>query len=152
VRTEAIVDSFRVFLQLAMTTGEFLIHFWPVSAALLVFGLAALAWRDSRHPAPLREHRGALASTYLIPLAVLLVGTLLRYELHGPPHPHWRKPPEWYGYLLWTPPVFHLTLVPWLVVRFRGDRERAAGILLPGLWFSLCAVLPAGFAIAGVGP
>jgi len=87
-----------------------------------------------------------------VPVLLLLAGTSLRYELHGPSHPNWREPPAWYGGLLWALVLANAAIVILALFRLRGSRIRAAGVLLPGLWLSLCALFPAAFAIIGVGP
>jgi hypothetical protein len=92
----------------------------------------------------------ALAVSYLFPFGVLIVGFLLRYD--GPPHPNWRQPPEWRAYVLYLPILLHIVFVVGTLVALRRRRVRAAALLVPGLWLSLCALPPAGFAIAGVGP
>jgi hypothetical protein len=91
-----------------------------------------------------------LAASYLCPLLILLVGAALPYD--GPPHPHWKEPPNWRMYVLYAPLVFHIALACGLLLFQKGRRVRAALVLIPGLWLSLCALFPAGINIVGVGP
>ena len=147
----AVGQSVRFFFFLLVSALGFLVYYWPISAAVLALGIVALTVRS-----PLRDprFRGRLrfpSFTYTLPVVILLTGTLLRYELHGPPHPNWREPPAWYGYLLCSLVIFHASLVVGSLIAMRGARLRAAGVLLPGLWLSVCAFISAGFAVAGVG-
>src|SRR5262245_29037543 len=95
----------RFFLGLLIEMGEVIAYFWPISAGVSVIGVSALVVRFRRQDSPFRGRAWLLAVPYLIPALVLLVGTVFRYS--GPPHPHWREPPTWYGWVLCAPLVLH---------------------------------------------
>jgi len=145
-------ESVRFFFWLGLSALEFLVYYWPISVAVLASAVAALTVRSPLHDPRFRGRLRLLTLTYAIPPVILLIGTLLRYELHGPPHPNWREPPAWYGYLLWAVVIFHVAVLMGSLVAMRGTRLRAAGVLLPGVWLSVCAFIPAGFSVVGVGP
>jgi hypothetical protein len=148
----AIGESGRFFFWFVIEAGEFLVYYWPISVATLASGVAALTVRSPLRDPRFRGRLRLLAIPYAIPLLILLIGTLLRYELHGPPHPNWREPPAWRFHLLLAPLILYAVLLTGAVVAMKGARLRSAGVLIPGAWLSLCAYFPAGFAVAGVGP
>jgi hypothetical protein len=148
----ALTDSVRFYPWLLYSTGEFLVLYWPVTLGMLGLIAVALTARSPLRNLYFREGLGQLAAVYLVPLIVLLIGTVFRYELHGPPHPNWREPSRWYGYVLYAVLVLHAIVLVGLLVSRKGSRVRSTAILLPSFWLSICAFLPAGFAIAGVGP
>ena len=148
----AVGDSVRFFFWLAVAAGEFLVAYRLVSLGLLALGVAALTVRSPLRDPRLRARLRLLAIPYAIPVAILVSGTALRYELHGPPHPNWREPPALYGYVLYGFLILHAAFLIWALVAHRGWRGRTAAVIVPSLWLSVCAFLPAGFAVAGVGP
>ena len=143
-------EAARFFGYLALEAGEFLLYYWPVSVVVLALGLVGLAARWRMRDPPIRQHLLIFAVPYVVPLAILLAGTLLRYD--GPPHPHWREPPAWRGWILFALVVLNVILVVAAVVIMKRARVRSLAAFLPALWLSLCAYLPSGFAVAGVSP
>lgn len=147
-----LVESVSSFFWMAVEASGLLVYLWPVSIAVLgLFLTALLAGAPLRDPRFRRSLR-LLSITYLVPLAVLLAGTLLRYEAHGPPHPDWQRPPEWFFYVLLAPVILHLLVLVGGFVAAKGFRLRALGVLLPGVWLSLCAYFIAASYVNGVGP
>jgi hypothetical protein len=145
-------ESLEVFGYLLVETWGFIRYLWPISIVMLALAVAALTVRSPVRNPRFRKALPWLAAFYVIPLSVVAVGTALRYELHGPPLPNWREPPVWYGYALWVPVVVHAAIACAVVIALKGARIRSLGLLLPGVWLSLCALIPSGFAVAGVGP
>ena len=145
-------ESARFFFWLVTEVGEFLVYYWPISVAVFALGVAALTVRAPLRDPAFRRRLRLLAIPYAVPLLLLLIGTLFRYELHGPPHPNWREPPTWYFYLVLAPLILYAILLGGALIVMRGARLRSAAVLIPGVWLSLCAYFPAGFAVAGVGP
>jgi hypothetical protein len=146
----SVAESIRFFGYLALEAGEFLVYYWPVSVAVLVVGFVGFAARWHLRNPPIREHLLLLTIPYLMPLAVLLAGTLLRYD--GPPHPNWREPPAWRGWVLFALVILNVILMAVAIVIMKRARVRSVAAFLPALWLSLCAYLPSGFAVAGVAP
>ena len=143
-------ESAAVIAEIATDTFEFALYFWPISLGMLVLGLVALgaAWHSRNQS--LRKRPLVFLIPYGMPLVILLIGTLLRYD--GPPHPNWREPPAWRGWVLLASLVLSLVFVVRGVVVMRGARLRSAAGLVPALWLAVCTYFPCGFAIAGVGP
>jgi len=137
------------YLDLLLEMGEVVAYFWPISVGVFPIGVFALIVRSAHQDSPFRGRVRLLAVPYAFPPLVLLLGTVFRYN--GPPHPNWREPPAWHGWLLFAPLVLHA--VWWITasVRMKGSRLRSAAILLPSVWLTLCAFLLAGFAVSGVG-
>jgi hypothetical protein len=144
-------DSIIFYTWLIRATGELLAHYWPITIAMLGLGVVALTVRSPLRDARFRRRLWILAIPYAAPLVILLIGTVLRYELHGPPHPSWREPPAWYGYALFAVILLQVIASVGFSMMMKGSRLRSAGILLPSVWLSFCAFLPAGLAVAGVG-
>src|SRR5262245_26900449 len=117
---------------------------------MLVLGVGALVASWRLRDQKLQKRALLFSIAYGIPVLILLIGTLLRYD--GPPHPNWREPPAWRGWVLLVPLVLSLLLLVRAVVVMRGARLRSAAALLPALWLAICAYIPSGFAVAGVGP
>jgi hypothetical protein len=146
-----VTDSLEHLAWLAASAWDAMLHFWPISAAVLAVGVAALIgnpFRDVRF----RKAARLFLVAYLAPLLILLLGTVLRYELHGPPHPNWRRPPTSFEFALWLPLALQVVVVITAVVVSKGARLRSAGLLLPGVWVSLCVLVVATFSVVGVGP
>lgn len=149
---DQLIESIWFLGFLALETLDFVLWFWPVSAAMVVIGILGVVVGRPLENARFRTLLPRVAASYLLPVLTLLVGTVLRYELHGPPHPDWVQPPGWFGTVLWLPLVLHAGLVLAALLARTGARARLGAVLLPGVWLSFCALFPAGFAIAGVGP
>lgn len=143
------MDARRVFVAIASQTGEIVLHYWPISLALLIGAIAALTIGSPLGSSAFRRRAGTMALAYLIPLAIVLVGTVLRANQTPT---NYGVPRFWQGIALWAPlALYLLTLVAALVLSKR-ERLRSVAFLAPGLWLSLCATLLAGFAIAGMAP
>jgi hypothetical protein len=138
------------FAGLVEAVGEFLAYFWPISVAALIVATLALSIRSPFRNPRFRKMLPVLVIAYAIPVLILLGGTLLRYN--GPPHPRWQEPPAWRGYFLWGLVAVHVVLALLGFARATSVRLRAAGVFLPSIWLSVCAVYPALFSVAGVGP
>jgi hypothetical protein len=122
---------------------------WPVSLALILGAAAAVVVG-----APLRDRKfqrmvWILLATYVIPLAVMGVGALLRYD---GPRSEYVEPSIWRIVVLWGVVLGHVITIVVAVFLMRGWRVRAAAVGVPGVWLSSSAGLVAAFAIAGVGP
>jgi hypothetical protein len=127
--------------------GEFLVYFWPVSVAAVAIGVPAFTvgkpFRDLR----LRRIVPFAALSYSVPLVFLVAGAVLRYD--GPAHPYWREPPAWRAYLLWSFVVIQAVLVVAALIRAKSRGARAAGVLIPPIWLSVCALVPALLSVTG---
>jgi len=134
---------------IALDASDLALWAWPVTAAVVLVALAGLVWGRPLEGSRFRALLPKVAATYLMPIALLAVGALLRYERHGPPSPEYEAPSAWFGFALWTPLVVHAVIVVVAVCLSTGVRVRTTAILLPSLWLSCCTLFPAGFAIAG---
>jgi len=91
-----------------------------------------------------------LAIAYAIPITVMVVGAVLRYD--APRELGYVEPPAWKAAVLCAGLVAHIGAFVARVVVLRGARIRAAAVVLPSIWLSLSSGFVAGIAIAGVGP
>src|SRR5438105_7789766 len=144
------MDITSTLLAVAKLAGEIVLHYWWISVFLLAVAAAALTFGSPLRISAFRSGARTLALRYVIPFIILLVGAVLRYDFSDPST--YRAPPLWYGVALWAPVALYLLVLLASVVFSKGARLRSAAFLVPGLWLSLCATVPAGFAIAGVGP
>ena len=146
-------DSLSVLWYLVVETLDVALWAWPVSLAFFALGLLGLLVPKLRRGGSLeRRERQLISVSYLIPLAMLTVATVLRYDLYGPPHPNWEAPPDLFGLLLWAPFAIQLCLVLLIAGLAKGRRLVAVTATLPSVWLSLCTLLPGAVAISGVGP
>src|SRR5690349_19177138 len=130
---------------LVRSAGELAAYLWPVSLALAVAAAFAIRARRSHRDQLARLGPWSLFGMFSAPFLVLAAGTAFRYELYGPPHPHWQPTEDWFGVMLWLPVVLQVVLFVVVLFQQKHSRLSAAGVLLPALWLSFCAVFPAGF-------
>jgi hypothetical protein len=144
------MDTMHAFLAIAKLTAEVTAHYWLVSVVLAVCAVTALVVGRPLHVQSFRRLASVIRVAYAIPVVIVLLGALLRYE-HVSQYMY-REPPISYGIALYAPVTAYLLVVLACAVLLRGWRLRSTALLGPGLWVSLCATLAAGLAIAGVGP
>ncbi len=143
------MDRLDVFGHLVRSSLDIAIYAWPIS---LVLVLAALVALFVGHPLRQPQFRGrirVILPTYLFPIAVLIVGAVLRYDWHA--NPKWVEPPDWHGGVLWAVVIIHVVVLLAISMASKSARLRSAAILLPGLWLSLSCGFMAAIAIGGVG-
>jgi len=122
---------------------------WPVSVALVLGAVSAVAIGAPLRDPRFRRRAWLLLVTYVIPVAVIGVGALLRYD---GPRTEYVEPAIWRAIVLWGVVLAHVIAIVVAVFLMPGSRIRAAAVGLPGIWLSLSAGFVAAFAIAGVGP
>jgi hypothetical protein len=144
------MDAMSTLLAVAKLAAEIVLHYWWISVVLLAVAAAALTLGSPLRSSAFRSRARTLAVLYVIPFIIPLVGAVLRYDYSD--LSTYREPPLWYGVALWAPVALYALVLLASVVFSKGARLRSTAFLAPGLWFSLCATVPAGFAIAGVGP
>jgi hypothetical protein len=125
------------------------IYLWQVTAALITVAMAALLL-PSLKKVPVRRRLIPLLLSYVMPVAIIGIGAVLAYD--GPRGGTYVEPPLWRGVVLWGALLAHVGILIGAVVLMRGARVRAAAVVLPGVWASLCTGVVSAFAIAGVGP
>ena len=131
------MDGVRYFFWLATMAMQLTVYFFPVALLILAGGISATVLFSSL-PSDRRRH--ALAGAVIqpaVPIAILLCGVMLRYDLtRGGPAP---KASSW---LVEGLVLFHLLLTAALVGRLRGAR-----------WFTFAvavAVFPYSWAAAAI--
>ena len=144
------MDRMDVFGHLLRSSLDLAIYLWPISLVIVLSACVALfAGHPLRQP-QFRDRIRVVLLTYLFPVAVLVVGAVLRYDWKA--NPKWVEPPDWHGWVLWTVVIFHIVVLLAIAIASKSARLRSAAILLPGLWLSLSCVFMAAIAIGGVGP
>jgi len=146
-----LAEALKYFFWLAVCVWDVMVHFWPISLAVFVAALASLVVASPFRNPHFRRVLPFLVVPYGIPIIILAFGTVFAYDLHGP-HLEWREPPAWQGYVLWGLIGLHLATLVAAPLILKGARLRSAGVLLPGVWMSLCVLLPAASSISGVWP
>ena len=128
---------------------ELALYLWPVSVVILLAAVLAIAIRPPFRDATFRKALPWILATYAFPLAVVGVGTVLRYD--GPPPPNWVEMPSWRGAVVWAVVIAHgLAAIALALVR-RGVRLRSFVLALPGVWLSVSVGFVAILAIYAVG-
>jgi hypothetical protein len=117
---------------------------------LIVVALGAVIFGAPLRESTFRRKFSLLLATYAIPVVIIGVGAILRYD--GPPAPGWAEPPAWRGAVLWAVVIAHVAAVVAAAILMRGARIRAVAVGLPGIWLSLSSGFVAAVAIGGVGP
>jgi hypothetical protein len=120
----------------ALTTHslDLALYLWPVSAAILLAALLAIAIRPPFRDEAFRKAVPWILATYAFPVAVVAAGTVLRYD--GPPPPNWVEMPHWRGAVVWGVVIAHGLAAVALAVFRRGVRLRSFALALPGVWLS----------------
>jgi len=144
------VTSAAAFRELAKHSLDLAIYAWPISVVLVTLALVALFYGNPLAQAQFRRGLRIILPTYAFPLAMIIVGTLLRYDWIA--HPTWTEPPDWHGAVLSGVLILHAIAIITVTLVMKGLRMRSAAIILPGFWLSLSSGFVAGIAIAGVGP
>jgi steroid 5-alpha reductase family enzyme len=143
------LSASETFVTLASASVGVAIKLWPITLAILTIAVIALTVGRPLQDRAFRQRLPLLLITYALPLIVLIVGTIFRYDWTN--HPTYVEPPYWYGLLLWGVVAIHgLTLIAAPILMARA-RLRSAAIVMPGFWLTLGAGFVAGIAIAGVG-
>jgi hypothetical protein len=140
-------DAFRALVRHSL---DLALYAWPISLVLIAVALFALFYGKPLAQLQFRRGLWAILPTYAFPVAVIIVGTVLRYDWVA--HPTWTEPPDWHGVVLWAVLVLHAIALIAVILVLKGVRMRSAAILLPGFWLSLSCGFVAGVAMAGVGP
>jgi hypothetical protein len=141
----------QAFITISTMACEIVARYWYVTLALTALAVAGLVIGNPTRTQAFRRVTRLFGAAYVMPILVVAIGTVLRYD-HGSPPVYHGAPPISYAVALYVPIVIYLVVFLGCVVSLRGWRLRSAALLGPGLWFSACATIPAGFAIAGVGP
>jgi len=134
----------------ALTTHslELARYLWPVSVVILLAAVLAIAIRPPIRDPRFRKALPWIVATYAFPLAVLGVGTVLRYD--GPPPPNWVEMPSWRGGVVWGVVIAHGLAAVALAIAHRGVRLRSFALALPGVWLSVSVGFVAILAIYAV--
>ena len=122
---------------------------WPVSAAIVVAAVVAFGIGVVRGNTPLRRTWAIVAAGYAMPILVIAIGAVLRYD--GPPPPQWIEPPEWRGWLLWAVLAANVIAIIAVGILTQGARIRATIVALPSVWLTASSVFVAAMAILGRG-
>jgi hypothetical protein len=126
------------------------IWFWPGSLLAIFVLIFAVIWTNKGNTVAIGNSSRFLALTYIFPLLVVLCALLLRYNHLG--NGNWEEPEAWRLYTIYFIGLLHVIFIILLLVPLAGRRLRALMLTTPGLWLTVCAMLPAGFFITGIGP
>ena len=128
---------------------EFAAWLWPISLALAVAAVGAFCAGFIRGSVPLRRKWIVVLAGYALPVVVIAIGAILRYD--GPPSPQWIEPAAWRGWLLWGVLVVNVLAVIAAAILIQGARIRATFLALPSIWLTTSSVFVAAMAILGRG-
>ena len=144
------VTTWDAFQAIAVESWKVAAATWPVILVLGLVALAALAIGAPLRNPQLRGKAALLLSTYAVPVVVMGVGAVLRYD--GPRASQYVEPATWRFAVLYGVVLSHVLMLVAAAVLVKGARVRAVAAILPGIWLTLCTYFVAGIAIAGVGP
>ena len=143
------MTTWQAFQAIAFHSLHLTRYVWLVSVALVLAAVAALVIGVPLRHAQFRRRFGVLLLTYLIPVVIIGIGAVFRYD---GPRTEYVEPAAWRGAILWGVVLAHILAVAAAVILMRGWRIRVFVVSLPGLWLSLSTGFVSAIAIAGVGP
>jgi hypothetical protein len=144
------VTTWDALQAIAFESMKVIVAAWPVIVVLALTAIAGLIVGLPLRNPQLRRKVALLLTLYAIPIVVIGIGAILRYD--GPRAPQYVEPSVWRFVVLYGVVLSHLLIFIAAVIFLKGARIRAAAVALPSIWLTLCTYFIAGIAIAGVGP